>query len=237
MGGKSEGRIVLACSPGPGLGSVISAATTVLPGLSAWPKPTLPKYHQIAQQLEADIKAGALGQRGNCPACADIAGEHAVSVVTASRALQILRDKRLINTVDRSVGCYLIPPSNQVEERWALCLRVTPPGPGRRRSPTWPRGGFETVAAQQGLALDTTSFTSHNEWTERRLAAAWCVMGGRWACRACSCCRPASTRPAHTPGRTASGRLSRARDVPVVLIERNLRGHNRPLEHEPGLWR
>src|SRR5216683_2666656 len=84
----------------------------------------LPKYLQIAERLEAQIGSGRWENR-KLPSMRWIAREYKVSVVTASRALQVLRDKRLINTVDRS-GSYLMRPEETATERWALCLNVTP---------------------------------------------------------------------------------------------------------------
>ena len=105
------------------------------------PSPSIPKYVEVAGAIEAQILQGDVGRRpdaerprGRRPA--------RCRVVTASRALQVLRDKGLIQTVERS-GCFRVPPPEA--ERWAVVLRLTPgpwqaatssvTGPGSRR---WP---------------------------------------------------------------------------------------------------
>jgi len=187
----------------------------------------LPKYLQISQQLEADIKAGRW-DKGKLPSVRDIAGEHRVSVVTASRALQILRDKRLINTVDRS-GCYLIPPSNSTGERWALCLRVTP-GAWTQAVAYLAQAGFEAVARRQSMTLDTTLFTEHQELSERDWQRL--VRGAREAGMQGLFLLPSRINEASARQDALLLTACRSQGVPVVLIERNLRGHGRPLEHD-----
>ena len=67
------------------------------------------------------------------------------------RALQVLRDKGLVNTVNRS-GCYLAAVDGPALDRFALCLRTTP-GVHQRVSANVTRVGFEAVAGGLGMTL------------------------------------------------------------------------------------
>lgn len=188
---------------------------------------SIPKYLQLAQHLEADILAGRW-EKGKLPSVRGIAEEHNVSVVTASRALQILRDKRLINTVDRS-GCYLVPLRVNQAECWALCLRVTP-GSWFQAVASLTRDGFETVARQQGLALDTTTFVVREGMTEREYLRQ--ARTARDAGVAGLFVLPSRFCEASARQDELLLHACRNQGLPVVLIERNLRGHDRPLEYD-----
>src|SRR5690349_19762268 len=109
-----------------------------------------PKYLQLSQEIEGRIREGQW-RAGRMPSVRGIAEAHGVSVVTASRALQVLRDKGLVNTVGRS-GCYLAGPRPAVGDRFGLQLRVTP-GQYRRAADTVTRHGFEELFRRQGITL------------------------------------------------------------------------------------
>ena len=184
-----------------------------------------PKYLEVASMLEVQIRAGKW-DGGKLPSVRGIAHQNKVSVVTASRALQVLRDRGLIQTISRS-GCYRIPPPTA--ERWALVLRITP-GPWHQATLGMARAGFESLARRDPMHLEPDLFPLAPEMADREIVALlrrareYGVRGifllpSRFSDpemqldeRFLSCCRSES--------------------MPVVLLERNLRGHNRPLEFD-----
>jgi LacI family transcriptional regulator len=185
----------------------------------------LPKYLLLAQELEDRIRAGDWAA-GKIPTVRGIAERHDVSIVTASRALQVLRDKGLVRTIERS-GCYLVPPTPVGPERWALCLRITP-GPFQQASAAVSSTGFEAVARQGKAAFVTDAFdlrdgTSEEDLNRQARAAVAASLRGVFL----------------LPSRVSKEFMQldewllsacRAHGLPVVLIERNLRGVDRPLE-------
>src|SRR5271155_3716360 len=85
---------------------------------------SLPKYLDIARTIQSRL----LGRDGaKVPSSREIAGAYGVSIVTASRAIQVLRDKGLIRTVERS-GSFMTPATWVVDGRecYALVQRSTP---------------------------------------------------------------------------------------------------------------
>ncbi len=133
----------------------------------------LPKYLQISQEIEYQINSGHW-ENGKIPSVRGIAAEHNVSVVTASRALQVLRDKGLINAVERS-GCYLVPRDTEATEKWSLCWRVTP-GPWQQAAGVITQRGFDSIARQERVHFDTSvfdfGFTSTDREIQRQVRAA-----------------------------------------------------------------
>ncbi len=188
-----------------------------------------PKYLTISRVIEDQIRRG-LWQDGMLLSSRGIAEEHQVSPVTASRALQVLRDKGLIRTFDR-LGSYLAPtaPVEGLTTRWALCFRVTP-GPWQQATLSTTRAGFQQMARRRGIELDTESFAEGAvgglaELRRRVERAAAAGVSGLFFL------------PSRVSGASASedeSILSSCRDagLPVVLVERNLRGPNRPLEFD-----
>jgi LacI family transcriptional regulator len=184
-----------------------------------------PKYVEVAEALESQIRTG-MWDGGKMPSVRGIAELHKISVVTASRAIQILRDKGLIQTVQRS-GCYRVAPPTA--ERWALVLRMTP-GPWQKATMTMSRFGFEALARREPMHLETDAVP---------LAAGMSDVEVRGHVRRAKevGCRGAfllpsrySTEEMRTDERFLGA--CRAEALPVVLLERNLRGHNRDLEHD-----
>ena len=182
-----------------------------------------PKYLEVASQLEGQIRAGKW-DGGKMPSVRGIAQLNKVSVVTASRALQVLRDRGLIQTISRS-GCYRIPPPSA--ERWALVLRLTP-GPWHQATLGMTRAGFEALARREPMHLEPDLFPLAPDLTARDLAAL--------VHRA----RERGVRGVFLlPSRCSEEEMGlderflaccRAEGLPVVLLERNLRGSRRQLE-------
>ena len=182
-----------------------------------------PKYLGVSAAIEAQIRGGRW-DGGKMPSIRWVARQHRVSAVTASRALQVLRDKGLIQTVERS-GCFRVPAPTA--ERWALVLRPTP-GPWHGATVGITRVGFEAIARREPMHLEHDLFPLAPGMTDRdvlplvRHAKELGIRGVFLL-----------------PSRYSDGEMKldelllaccRQEGVPVVLLERSLRGHNRPLD-------
>ena len=188
---------------------------------------TRPKYLEIARAIESDI----LGQDGaKVPSSRQVASTYGVSVVTASRAIQVLKDKGLIRTVERS-GSYLAPavPTKSALECYALVQRSTP-GPWFRASLSFSHSGFEVVARQEGIRFDFDQLAFDDSTRpaelhrQARRAAESGVLGVVFM----------PSRHQHESARQDEVFLRSCRDagLAIVLIERNLRGLGRALEYD-----
>ena len=131
----------------------------------------------------------------------------------------MLQKQGLVETRERS-GCYARPPAAATVETWGLVLRVTP-GPWREASEAASRVGFERVAAEDGVRF-VRAPTAAAEVVETLVEA---KAGG----------------VAFLPSRVSDVTMRedeaflaacRAAGLPVVLLDRNLRGVGRPLEYD-----
>jgi LacI family transcriptional regulator len=189
-----------------------------------------PKYVSLAEQLAARIRSGEWAG-GKVPTVRDIAGSYDVSSFTASRALQVLRDKGLVVTRDRS-GSYVAAHEELVAAPkrvvpWAVVTRVTP-GPWQLASEAVVKIGFERVSGEGTFAIRPLELlpSAGRPETERAARAVLAERPGGvffLPSRALEeMCRQDEWFLAEC------GRL----ELPVVLLDRNLRGNNRPLEFD-----
>jgi LacI family transcriptional regulator len=185
------------------------------------------KYLLVSREIENRIRDGQW-PAGRMPGVRELAGQHHVSVVTASRALQVLRDKGLIRTVNRS-GCFLAADEPKSGEHFALCLRVTP-GRFQRASDSVTRGGFAAAARTMGFTVDDGPFDFTGSATDRNVArqirqAVDAGLRGLFLM---------PSRISDDEMRLDERVLSACRGagLPVVLVERNLRGENRRIEYD-----
>jgi LacI family transcriptional regulator len=185
-----------------------------------------PKYLEIARAIEARV-AGRDGAK--VPSAREVAAAHGVSVVTASRAIQVLRDKGLIRTVERS-GSFVAPAvAGEDGGHFALVQRSTP-GPGFQASLAFVRAGFAALGRQEGIRVEDDRF--HFDESTRpaelrrqaRRAAEDGVSGVIFM--------PSRYRDEAARLDEAFLRACREAGLAVVLIERNLRGLARPLDHD-----
>jgi LacI family transcriptional regulator len=187
---------------------------------------SLPKYLDIARAIEARV-AGRDGAK--VPSAREVAAAHGVSVVTASRAIQVLRDKGLIRTVERS-GSFVAPDvARSSREHYALVQRSTP-GPGFQASLAFTRTGFAALSRAEGFRIDDDRF--HLDESTRpadlrrqaRRAAEDGVAGVIFM--------PSRHKDEASRQDEAFLRACREAGIAAVLIERNLRGLARPLEYD-----
>jgi LacI family transcriptional regulator len=203
--------------------------------------PSTPKYLEISREVESRIRAG-LSEGGKVPSTRDIAEEHGVSVVTASRALQVLRDKGLIETVGRSRS-YLLPEAGPTiipgpgswgvpgldVGRYGLLLRSTP-GPWQAASLSVPVAGFVAAARERSIPLEVDLFdlgpaTARVELDRQVGKAADLGVTGVFF-------MPSRLNDELARQDEAFLEACRGRGIAVVLVERNLRGASRPIEHD-----
>lgn len=175
------------------------------------------KYLKVAARIEAALQSGAW-DGGKMPSVRGIALEYGISVVTASRALQVLRDKGLIQTIERS-GCYRIPPPTA--DRWAVCLRLTP-GTLQRFTLSLVQSGFQALARRSPMHLAFDAFDLKPSLTRDEAAAA----AAQAKADGLKGVFLLPSRVSDADGETDRTFLAGCGDagLPVVLVERNTRG-------------
>ena len=188
------------------------------------------KYLEISRKLEAEIVAGQWSGGVKMIGVRGIASKYGVSTVTAARSLQVLRDRGLIRSVERS-GSFPVAPKavERGQALWAACFRTTP-GPWYRASHSTTMSGFASMARAGEIGLDSVTFTVEESSTEEeiaRMAPDARAMGvtGLFL-------MPSRISDAAMRQDEAILRGCRSANLPVVLIERNLRGRARPLEYD-----
>jgi LacI family transcriptional regulator len=184
------------------------------------------KYLGLAQTLENRIKHGTWPD-GRMPSLRELAQEHEVSVVTISRAVQVLRDKGLIGRTDNS-GCYLADPDDRATGHYALCLRVTP-GRWQRYAGAILRIGFDAVGAAK-----EAKFREPFDWDGETPPEVIREQVRKEAAAGLTGIFFLPSRVSAEEGRADEAFLAAcdAEQVPVVLIERNLYGRYRPLTRD-----
>jgi LacI family transcriptional regulator len=198
----------------------------VTPSIPKQSDPLGPKYLHISNQLASRIQTGEW-RDGRIPTVREIAETYGVSSFTASRALGLLQKRGLVVTKERS-GCYARTPTAESQEKWALVLRVTP-GPWQQVSEAAVLVGFERVNAEEGNPFLSVPFrfdgTGGDEQVKQAAKSVASIASGlvffpsrisEEACRQdelfLTSCREAG--------------------LSVVLMDRNLRGSDRPLLYD-----
>jgi LacI family transcriptional regulator len=186
------------------------------------------KYRAIANELESSIASDHWPVDFRLPGIRQLAEQYNVAPATAARALEVLIGKGLIEPDDRS-GVYRVvaPLQNGLVEHWALCQRVTP-GPCRRISEETTRRGFSEAGASERASIDFEIIPPDLDRPEAELWKA--VRNAQDA---------GITGVFFMPSRISNAMMMedkrflsvcRQAGLPVVLIDRNLRGVNSPLE-------
>jgi LacI family transcriptional regulator len=143
--------------------------------------------------------------------------------VTASRALQLLHERGLIETVDRS-GSYLKDPARALDlERFGLYLRVTP-GIWRQAGLDVMRQAFRAAIATEKIELDTDLFPidpelNRDAWRKAIRRAKRTGARGIFFL-------PSRLDEANADQDVRFLECCREEELPVVLIERSIRGGN-----------
>lgn len=185
----------------------------------------MPKYLVVAALIEAQIQTGKW-DAGRMPSVRGVAREHSISVVTASRALQVLRDKGLIQTIERS-GCYRTPAADA--DRWAILLHLTP-GPWQRLTTTLIREGFEALARRSPMHLGFETFVVGDSLTKEQAKEAVKAAQKDGVHGIVLC--PNRVSAARTTSESVLLRAAEDAGLPTVLFERNLRGEMGPLQRD-----
>lgn len=180
---------------------------------------TRPKYLSIAENIETRIRAGEWVSN-RFPSVRDVAVQHQVSIVTASRALQVLRDKGLIRTVERS-GNYVEPAAHGEVNRFALCQRISP-GPWRNATSSILSNGFAVASEHIACHLDSDLFSFGAEADTREIERL--VKQARTQKISGLFLLPSRLSDLAVRQDEALVTACNKELIPVVLLERNLRG-------------
>lgn len=180
------------------------------------------KYTALAAELEERIRRAGF-EGGKVPPVRELAESHGVSVVTVTRALQILRDKGLVQSLERS-GCFVVPRLAPASERWGLCLHVTP-GPYQQAARATNQIGFDELARTAPHEFDTGLIDPDASPATLRTQAQAAVTAG---------VKGVFLLPARMSATAAASdeavlAACRNEGLAVVLLERNLYGDTRPL--------
>ncbi|VTU02573.1 Transcriptional regulators-like protein OS=Pirellula staleyi (strain ATCC 27377 / DSM 6068 / ICPB 4128) GN=Psta_4678 PE=4 SV=1: Peripla_BP_3 [Gemmataceae bacterium] len=182
---------------------------------------TAPVYAQIAESLRPRLAGWA---ESGWPTVRVVANEFKVSVVTASRALQALKDHAREPEGEAEPGGGGADP-----QRWAVCLHVSP-GPYQHAAYQVTAAGFRDLAHKSGCGIDLDTVRLGDEPDAPTIRGR--VRAARDAGAGGLFLLPSRVSDA------AAGRdeellaAAAAEGLPVVLVERNLRGATRPLTHD-----
>lgn len=185
------------------------------------------KYSELAEKLSKRIVAGEWTD-GKIPTVRDIAQEYGVSSFTASRALHKLQELGLIVTRNRS-GSYIADPSQTVQETIVIILRVTP-SPWKWASEGASLRGFEECNAGSSVKFVPIPFPVEDE---PNLKSPPKVM------KALLEAKP--TGLVYLPSRYSEASAAEDRDfltecrrldLPVVLLDRGLRGETASIQRD-----
>jgi LacI family transcriptional regulator len=184
------------------------------------------KYLGLARTLEKRIRSGTW-PGGRMPSLRELAEEYEVSVVTISRAVQVLRDNGLIGRTDNT-GCYLADPEERATWQYATCLRVTA-GRWQRYAGAILRIGFDAVQAAK-----EAKFREPFDWNAETPREVIQDQVRKEAAAGLTGIFFLPSRVSAEEGRADEAFLAAcdAEQVPVILIERNLHGRYRPLTRD-----
>jgi len=187
----------------------------------------VPKYFELSIKLEGLIREGEWAVEGRTPGLRVIAERFGVSTVTASRALQLLQERGLVKTLDRS-GSYLATTQRPVEnEKWGLFLRVTP-GMWRQSGLDVMREGFHAALKGEQIELATDLFPidseqNRDDWRRNIRRAKQAGIKGTFFL-------PSRLDEANARRDVEFLETCREEEFPVVMIERSIRGRDRRLD-------
>jgi LacI family transcriptional regulator len=188
---------------------------------------SLPKYLDIARTIELQL----VGREGaKVPSAREVAGAYGVSVVTASRAMQVLRDKGLIRTVERSGSFMTLGALDTAGNGCYALVQRSTPGPWYEASLAFSQAGFATIQRQEGVRFEIDRFRFDDETRmadfqhQARRAAKAGVLGVVFM--------PSRYKAEAARQDELFLQSCREAGLAVVLIERNLRGRGRALEYD-----
>jgi LacI family transcriptional regulator len=117
------------------------------------------RFQDVAQALEDRISRNEWPIDHKLPSVRALAQEYDIAAATASRAFEVLRGKGIVRPDERSGVFRVADRARSVlpEDRWAVCLRVTP-GPGHRGALAVMKEGWVDPVITRNVHLDFDAF-------------------------------------------------------------------------------